>query len=56
MYMEHSICAKSCWGNWNQDLYVSRFDVPDRLSGIACLQELNPNRTWNFIMVCLEPL
>ena len=30
---------------------VFRFDVPDRLSGFACLQELNPKRTWNFIMV-----
>jgi hypothetical protein len=29
----------------------TRFDVPDRLSGFACLQELNPKRTWNFIMV-----
>ena len=28
-----------------------RFDVPDRLSGLKCLQELNQRRKWNFIMV-----
>ena len=28
-----------------------RFNVPDRISGLACLQELNQERKWNFIMV-----
>jgi hypothetical protein len=29
----------------------TRFDVPDRISGLACLQELNRERKWNFVMV-----
>ena len=36
------------------DSWSYRFDVPDRLSGIACLQELNPNRIWNFVMVTIS--
>jgi asparagine synthetase B (glutamine-hydrolysing) len=30
---------------------ISNFDVPDRLSAIQTLQELNPARKWNLILV-----
>ena len=49
-YIESCLCTCiSTMPMLNTSVY--RFDVPDRLSGLACLQELNPNRTWNFIMV-----
>ena len=35
----------------NTSVSLTRFDVPDRLSGLASLQELNPRRKWNFVMV-----
>lgn len=34
-----------------KETMTSPFSVPDRLTGYAALQELNPNRRWNFIEV-----
>ncbi len=34
----------------------TNFDVPDRITGrngVAELKQINPDRTWNFVEVCL---
>ena len=38
----------------DEDLYVTNFDVPDRVTGrngVAELRQMNPHRTWNFVEV-----
>lgn len=32
-------------------VFVGRFEVPDRVSAIQSLEDLNPRRKWNLILV-----
>lgn len=35
----------------NQKDIDKRFLVPDRITGLQCLKELNQNRKWNFVQI-----